>query len=184
MGITFGGGDTNKRALEYMEKKYGEKFEYIKPGGGGYLTNVRTILVSCESLPGKEIVLVILKDGKGERYKDNYKDNYFAGQVEDFVVNIAKKYFDDVTFEVSISRLSTYPEDDPMPTFEDYISNKYISGSMDINDTSEETMREFFDELMTMGLYFSIDIDIPSTGAGYYSAYYDDNTEYRFYRRH
>jgi hypothetical protein len=181
-----GFGDINRGALAYMERKYGEKFEYLKPTGSMMPVNdTRKILVSCESLPGKEIVLVVINDEKGERYKDNYKDHYFEGQVRDFIIDIAKNYFDDVTFRVSISQLSTYPQDDPLTMFEDYMNEGYtIDGHMDIKETSEETVRKFVEELMRLGLYFSLGIDIPSIDAGYSADHFHNDTEYDFYRRH
>jgi hypothetical protein len=55
-----GFGDINRGALAYMEQKYGEKFEYLKPTGSMMpVKDTRKILVSGESLPGKEIVMVI-----------------------------------------------------------------------------------------------------------------------------
>ncbi|MCL2815243.1 MAG: hypothetical protein FWD23_11645, partial [Oscillospiraceae bacterium] len=56
--------DANEGALTYMEEKYGEKFEYIKSHGWLMSTKSRGILVSCETYPGKEIYISIVKEGK------------------------------------------------------------------------------------------------------------------------
>ena len=172
-------------ALKYMEEKYGEKFEYIK-AHGAYMSMTSTgMMVSCESFPGKEIYVHIQLDGKERTYRDNYMEYYFAGQVNDLIVGIAKDYFDDVSFEVSI--LTTYSNVvmDLTTTFEEYLANSryFISGHMDVGEATEETMREFAAELVRRGFHFSIGIDIPSANEGYSIYYFSEDKEFTFYRR-
>ena len=55
-------------ALEYMEQRYGEKFTYVKTHGSFMSYTHRGIMVSCESLPGKEIYVSIIRKDVEERY--------------------------------------------------------------------------------------------------------------------
>ncbi|MCL2158150.1 MAG: hypothetical protein FWH48_01950 [Oscillospiraceae bacterium] len=177
--------DVNDGALEYMEQRYGEKFTYIKAHGSFMSYTDRGIMVSCESFPGKEIYVSIVKDGDEEKYYDNYMEYYFAGQVEDYIVDIAKNYFDDVSFEMSISTFRASSKLNLMTTFEEYMDsrNYFVSGHMDVGETTEETMHEFAAELVRRKMYFSIGIDIPSINEAYSIYYYNENDEIEFYRR-
>jgi len=178
--------DKNAGALEYMEQRYGEKFEYIGlKRSAFYAPNSRSIFVSCESFPGKEILVSIVKDGKEEKYYDNYMEYYFAGQVSDFIVNIAKNYFDDITFRVSISASRSNSAITPKTTFEEYIFAEYyfVRGFMEIGESIEETIHEFANELVRLGIQFSISINIPSTDEGYNIRHFNEDEDIYFRRK-
>ena len=176
--------DINEGALEYMEQRYGETFKFVGAHGLFYSKNSRSIMVSCASFPGKEIRVDIIKDGKNEKYRDNYMRYYFADQVNEFILNIAKEYFDDVTFRISIFASTIDSSIDFETTFEEYIHNKYsVYGHMEIGESNEDTIREFADELVRRGIKFTIGINIPSTGEGYDIQYLNDFDEIDFYRR-
>ena len=73
-------GDNEKNideiALEYMEEKYGEKFEYSAPCGNSY-TGTRTFFATCESLDDFRILVQI------DNYKEDnrvFRDNYLSGK--------------------------------------------------------------------------------------------------------
>ena len=184
--------DVNDGALEYMEQRYGEKFTYVRSHGSFMSYTDRGIMVSCESLPGKEIYVSISKKDGEERYYDNYMEYYFARQVEDYIVGVAKNYFDDVSFEVSFSAVPIDPAIDLTTTFEEYILNRRsaISGHMDINDSSEEIgesseeiVREFLEELKELGVHFAFGINILSTKTGYITRYFRDSEDIYIRRR-
>ena len=84
----------NREALTYMEKKYGEKFSYIGPHGSTNGSKTSSILVSCESLPGKEILVTYTRlDGGGFEFHDNYMAYYFEDDVRDLLEETAEKIY-------------------------------------------------------------------------------------------
>jgi len=181
--------ERNNGALAYMKQKYREKFEYVRdsPGGGAaFIPNKgRKILVSCESLPGKEICVHIQPRGKKEIYYDNYMRYHFEDQVNEFVIDIAKSYFDEVTFKESISETQIDSSIDLRTKFEEYILSEYyfVRGSMEVGGANEETIREFAEELVGRGIQFSIGINIPSADEGYSIRYFHEDKIIDFYRR-
>ena len=84
--------NVNELALEYMEQKYGEKFEYSAPVGASY-TGTRSFLATCESFGDKKILVQI------ENYKDRenrvIRDNYIAVKYEDKVREFFKQISDE-----------------------------------------------------------------------------------------
>ena len=181
----YGYRDINEGALEHMEKKYREKFEFVRSHGLFYSKNSRSIMVSCESFPGEVIRVDIIQKGKREIYYDNYMRYHFAEQVNEYITDIAKNYFDEVTFAISISAITIDPEIDLRTTFEEYLfeRNYSVYGSMKVGETNEDTMREFAEELVRRGIQFTIGINIPPTDEGYDIRYRHDFKEIDFYRR-
>ena len=176
----------NSAALGYMEQKYGEKFEYVGPWGSSYTTpGMRQILVSCASLPGKEILLVISGDGKSESYSDNYMDFFYESQTSDYIAKIADKHFNDFTVEVSIIRSPTADGVLPTTGFEDYIANEnhVVDASITISDTNEDAVRGFLNELKELGVHFSLSITITSANEGYTAQYFNDSDNVLLERR-
>jgi len=172
-------------ALEYMEQRYGEKFEFIQAHGLHYSKNSRKIFVSCESFPGKKINVEIIKDGKEIKYRDNYMEYYFEDQVNEFIVEIAKGYFDDVTFRISISASIMDSSINLETPFDEYIHSKYctIGGNIHVSELEDETVREFANELVRRGIHFSLTVRIPETKEWYEIWYFKNSTELEFYRR-
>ena len=177
--------NVNEDVLAYLEQRYGEKFTYVKSTGPGMSLTGRAILVSCESFPGEEIYVSITREGEEEVYRDNYMDYYFAGQVSEMIAGIAKDYFDDVSFKVTISDIQSSSAMDLTTTFEEYFTreNYFVRGNMDVGAASEETMREFAAELLRRGIQFSIGIDVPSVNEGYSIRYYNEEDEEIYFRR-
>ena len=169
-------------ALDYMEKKYGEKFTYLDTHGAFMFANSDKITVSCESLPGREIYVSVQRKNGKETYADSYMAHYFAGQVEDFVIDIAKDYFDVISFKESMPSSGLAFEMDLTTTFEEYFYREefFIDGGMKIGESDEETVRRFAEEFARCNIQFSIDIKIPSTNEMYYIRRYDDDEEIYF----
>ena len=168
--------------LDYMEQKYGEKFTYIKTHRTFMFLDSYKITVSCESLPGEEIYVSVQRKNGKETYADSYMENYFAGQVEDFVIDIAKDYFDVISFKASRPSGAPALEMDLTTTFEEYFNWElfFIRGVMEIGESDEETMRKFAQEFVNREIQFSFDIDIPSNNEGYYIRRYDEDEEIYF----
>ena len=85
--------DVNELALEHLEQKYGEKFEYAAPAGMSY-TGTRTFLATCESF-GDRRILVQITDFRDEE-KREILDNYITVKYEEEVRNFFKSAADDI----------------------------------------------------------------------------------------
>ena len=92
-GCTLTKENVNELALEYLEQKYGEKFEYYAPAGASY-TGTRTFLAKCESLGDKTVVVQVVNYKTDERqYKDDYLEVKYAGQMRDYLSQIVNNQF-------------------------------------------------------------------------------------------
>ena len=169
----------------YMEKKYGEKFTYVRAAGPSMSFTSSGVILSCESMPGRDIYALTVKDGKTKKYYDNYMDHYFAGQVEEYIDDIAKDYFDDAKFTTSITEIQSKATMDLTTTFDVYIfyEKRFLIGHIDIGESDEEAMREFANELVRRGFHFFININVPSVDEGYLALYTSSNEELKFRRR-
>lgn len=79
-------------ALQYMEQKYGEKFEYVQPWGNS-MSGDHELIVTCESLAGRHILVKI------NNYKDEnrvFQDNYLAVKYYEETVNFLKQCANEV----------------------------------------------------------------------------------------
>lgn len=84
--------NVNDQALAHMEEKYGEPFIYADATGNS-MTGTRKFFATCESLPGKQVLVQI------NNYKEENKtflDNYLAVKYEETV----KDYFHGCAAEV------------------------------------------------------------------------------------
>jgi hypothetical protein len=178
-------GISNDGALAYMEEKYGEKFTFIKSEVGMSFSNTRYVYVSCESLPGKEIVVTVVREkGNIETYRDKYMNVYFEDSVDEYISSIANNYFDEFTYRFAImgtSVLTTYLG----MTFDEYLKKEphYIFGRVKIEDTSEETVYEFVYELKRLGFHLSLTIDILSGNIQYVARYHRDYDDIEIIKR-
>ena len=85
--------NVNELALEYMEQKYGEKFEYKAPAGSSYTGN-RTFLATCESFGDQTVVVQIVNYKTDERqFRDNYLEIKYADRMFDYLSQIVNNRF-------------------------------------------------------------------------------------------
>jgi len=177
-------GASDRGALRYMEKKYGEKFKYVGSGGGLSMPNSKNILVSCESLPGSEILVTIEKKGNEKVYYDNFMEHYFKKPVEEYISNVAKNYFDDFTFGIYLMSNSSENIYHGM-TLDEYMQNENLTiwSTMKIENFDEETILEFLYELKRLGIHFAIGITIISADEIYDARYYRDYEDIKLKRR-
>jgi hypothetical protein len=171
-------------ALTYMEEKYGEKFEYVKPWGSSYVTpGARQILVSCESLPDKNILLVINDSEK--TYSDNYIDHKFRAQTETFLEDIAHKYFSYVKVNIGIPGFPTVEGIDNETAFDSYIHNERLTlnGSFDIADWQETAAMNMINEFKSQGLHFAFDFVVIKAEEEYYAQYLHDDESVEMKRK-
>ncbi len=84
----------NEMALEYLEEKYGEKFEYAAPAGSSY-TGTRAFLAKCGSF-GDNRILVEIEDFKDEEkrvIRDNYLVVKYADEMSDYLSGLVNEQF-------------------------------------------------------------------------------------------
>jgi hypothetical protein len=178
--------ELNTGALAYMEQKYGETFEYAAPWGSSYTTpGKRQILVSCASMPDKEILVVISGDGASESYADNYMDFYFAPQSAAYLKQAADPYFDDTAVDINIAR-SPAPGDVTLATaFEDYIAHAdhVVNGDLTVPDLTEAAVQSFAEELRSRGVHFSLSLTNAAADEGYTVQYFGEDSEVFVERR-
>ena len=85
--------NVNELALEYMEQKYGEKFEYKAPTGSSYTGN-RTFLATCESFGDQTVVVQVVNYKTDERqFRDNYLEIKYADRMFDYLSQIVNNQF-------------------------------------------------------------------------------------------
>ena len=113
----------NDLALKHMEEKYGEPFTYCSPWGSSY-NGAREFLVTCESLPGKT-VLVRVENFRSDSpvYRDNFLAVKFAEQVVDFFRGKAEEAFGQVNVFYETSKFSLTGDDVGEATFEGFYTD-------------------------------------------------------------
>ena len=117
----------NELALEYLEQKYGEKFEYSAPAGASY-TGTRTFLATCESFGDRRVLVQI--ENFMDRENMVIKDDYIAMKYEDDVRELFKKMADEefgsskVFYSAAGRTLD--PELSANASFEEYLNSKEI----------------------------------------------------------
>jgi hypothetical protein len=132
----------NELAVEYMEQKYGEKFEsFARPGGS--LNNNHDLYVRCESLPNQNISVQV----ENYRYEDKvFRDNYLAVKYYDdtlgFLNGCAKQVFGEAIVFYDIDPQTLSPELSADATFEEYLADTRVP----LNILLEVKMSSFVSE--------------------------------------
>ena len=176
----------NNAALAHLEQKYGKTFEYIAPWGSSYSTpGMRQILVSCDALPDREILVVITDDGDSTFYSDNYMDFLYESETLRYIMQVASRFFEDITVAINIIRAPSADGIIPETSFQDYILNKgqIIDAEIVADHSNETTVRAFLAELIGMGVHFSFDIDIPSNNDCYTAQFFHGDSDVFLERR-
>lgn len=118
------GQNSNVGALEYMEQKYGEKFEYVQPWGNS-MSGDHELIVACESLAGREIVVKISNYKEENRvFQDNYLAVKYCEETVDFLGQCANEIFGEsrVYYNVAHKALSAGLSADA--SFEEYFADE------------------------------------------------------------
>ena len=113
----------NEIALEHLEEKYGEKFEYSAPAGSSY-TGTRTFLATCESFSDHRILVQIknFRDRENMVIRDNYIAVKYADKVEEFFSQIADEEFGSSKVFCHATGRTLPPELPSNASLEDYFS--------------------------------------------------------------
>ena len=132
------GQNSNDAALEYMEQKYGEKFEYVAPWGNS-MTGTHELIVTCESLAGKDI-LVKISNYKNENrvFQDNYLAVKYCKETTDFLNQCANKVFGDAKVYYNVAKKALSTELSADASFEEYLADEegYISAYIAVRVSS------------------------------------------------
>ena len=115
--------NANELALAYMEEKYGETFTYLAPWGNS-MSGTREILVTCDSLPGQQI-LVQVENFKTEQkiYRDNYHAVKYQDEVIDFFKTTAADTFGAVNVFYTPSKIGVSTDLPADASFDAYYSD-------------------------------------------------------------
>ena len=176
----------NNDALVHLEQKYEKGFEYIAPWGSSYSTpGMRQILVSCDALPDREILVVITDSGDDTSYSDNYMDFLYESETLRYITQVADRFFEDVTVAINIIRAPSADGISPTTSFQDYILNKgqIIDAEIVADHSNETAVRAFLAELIRIGVHFSFDIDIPSNNDCYTAQFFHGDSDVFLERR-
>ncbi len=113
--------NVNEMALEYMEQKYGEKFEYKAPTGSSYTGN-RTFLATCESFGDETVVVQIVNYKTDERqFRDNYLAIKYADRMIDYFSQIVNNQFGESKVYYSPTGKPLSADLPANATFEEYL---------------------------------------------------------------
>ena len=134
--------DVRTMGLEYMEQKYGEKFQYHSAYGDS-ISGTHEFLVTCESLPDQKVLVQIEKYKSEDRiFRDNYVAVKYRQQTIDFIKNLAIKEFGEaqVFYEVSMDGLS--PELSANASFSEYLADTRVPLSFSIRTKASKFTSE------------------------------------------
>lgn len=115
----------NQLAIEYLEQKYGEKFEYSAPVGASY-TGTRSFLVTCESFGEKSVLVQIenFMDSENRIIKDDYLVVKYEDNVRELLGKMADKEFGESKIFYNSSGRTIDPTLPADASFEEYLCCK------------------------------------------------------------
>ena len=165
----------NSDATAHLEQKYGKNFEYLAPWGSSYTTpGMRQILVTSDSMPDREILVVVTDNDDSVSYRDNYMDFFYEAEILNYINQIADCHFKEHTVNINIIRTPSAEGISPATEFNDYILNKnqIIDAEIIADRSDDQAIRSFLADLIRRGVHFSLDIDIPSSNDCYTAQYF------------
>ena len=130
--------NSNDAALEYMEQKYGEKFEFVAPWGDS-MTGDHELIVTCESLAGKDIIVKISDYRSEDRvFQDNYLAVKYYEETVSFLSQCANEVFGDSKVYYKVAKSALSPELPADASFEEYFADEegFISAYIAVKASS------------------------------------------------
>ncbi len=114
--------NVNDLALEYLECKYGEKFEYEQPAGNS-MTGTRNFIASCSDHGHVLVQIDNFKDEETRVFRDNHIAVKYEEKTRNYIKEICDKEFAEskVLYSVAEKALSEYLSADA--TFEQYLAD-------------------------------------------------------------
>ena len=148
------GRNINDAALEYMEQKYGEKFEFVAPWGDS-MTGDHELVVACESLAGERIIVKISNYKSEDRvFQDNYLAVKYYEETVGFLSQCANEVFGDSKVYYKVARSALSPELPADASFEEYFADEegFISANIAVKAssfTSKEQAENVMDPILS-----------------------------------
>ena len=144
--------NVNELALEYMEQKYGEKFEYKAPAGSSYTGN-RTFLATCESF-GDETVVVQVENYKTDErtFRDNYLAIKYADRMSDYLSQIINDQFGESKLYYAPTGKPLSADSPANATFEEYLmdSSDTINAFAVVKESDFNDMKQLSEVMETI----------------------------------
>ena len=149
----------NNAALEYMEQKYGEKFEYFAPYGDSF-TGTREFVARCDNLPGQDVLVQIENYKHDDRiFRDNYIAVKYRQETIDFIKDCAVEQFGEAEVFYDVARDGQSPELSANASFVEFLSDTRVSLNFSIRTkaslfTSEEQAVQLAESLAVHGTHY------------------------------
>lgn len=164
----------NDMGLAYMEKKYGEKFEYSGSFGDSMSGN-HSLLAKCASFPDQNIVVKIESyRSKNRVYRDNYLAVKYHTECTGLFQSYATEEFGGATVFCDINTLTLSPELPANATLYEYLEDTsapliILVEVKERNFISEEQARRLAERIAARGSNFYISFIVVSDSE--YGAY-------------
>ena len=116
----------NDLAIEYMEQKYAEKFEYSKPYGNS-MAGTREFFITCASLQNQQILVQIencFKDNK--IFRDNYSAVKYKNECIEFLQKCAADIFGNATIFYEVANNGLSSELPANATFNEFLADTRV----------------------------------------------------------
>lgn len=115
--------NVNSAALEYMEQKYGEKFEYAGPWGDS-LSGTHELFVKCASLPEQKILVQVENYKQADKvFRDNYLAVKYQPETMEFIDDCAIKVFGQATIFYDVADDGLSPDLPANALFEEFLAD-------------------------------------------------------------
>ena len=163
MGNRQTGSKLHADALEYMEKKYGDKFEYYAPYGDS-MTGTHKFVARCADFPEQNVLVEICDyRSKEKTYLDNYLAVKYREDTERFVLDCARQVFGEATVFYNVDLQSLSPELPATALFQEYLADTTVSLKLMVEIKasdlqSEEQVQELAELLSIYGTEFYLSV--------------------------
>jgi hypothetical protein len=161
---SFGPG-TNEAALEYMENKYGEKFEYSAPWGNS-MSGTHEFLVTCKSLPDQKILVAVENHTRNDKvFLDNYLAVKYHDDTVDFLSDRANQVFGEATVFYDVAYHALSPGLPADAAFDEFLTDArlYLITFVEVKASdfaSEEQAEKLAESIASSGAHFFIKLVI------------------------
>ena len=151
------------QALEYMEQKYGEKFEYAYPYGDS-MTGTHQLLVTCDSYPD-QLILVSIENYRTDNkvFLDNFIAVKYRDQTVDFIRTCSNQIFGETVVFYKVDAQALSPEITVDATFEEFLADTRVPLNILLEVkastfVSEEQIEQLAEFLFTYGTEYYLSV--------------------------
>ena len=156
--------DTTSFALNALQEKYGETFQYIGPWGSS-LGGTQEFLASCDSLPGQRILVSVehYKDTETRTVSDNYLACRYAQETEDYLLRCAQENLGSARVFYSPTMLTLSADLPADASFERFLaeSGVYVGAIIEVKASEfrgEEQARAMIQQISGSGAECNLNI--------------------------